>query len=93
MGIIVKGNGMGGDNGSSMNGGGMDGGGMDGSGEEGDGVSYEGSIRRSFVSSSPSLSSSASHHRFLVRFAGGDMGDGDLAEAWTLAVDVLTGVL
>jgi hypothetical protein len=64
---------------------------VDGGGNEGDGVSYDGGVRRRLVSSSPSLSSSTSHQRFLVRFAGGDMGRGDSAEAWALAVDAVTG--
>jgi hypothetical protein len=69
----------------------MDGGGMDGGGDEGDGVAYGGGINRRLSSSSPSLSSSDSHRRFLVRFAGGKMGSWDSAEAWALAVKAMTG--
>jgi hypothetical protein len=38
------------------------------------------------MSSFPSLNSSASHRRFLVRLASGEMGVGDLGEVWALAV-------
>ncbi len=59
--------------------------GMDG-GVVGDGWLYDGGVRRRLESSSPSLSSSTSHLRFLVRFAGGDMGGGISAGAGALAV-------
>jgi hypothetical protein len=58
---------------------------MDG-GVEGDGWLYDGGVRRRLESSSPSLSSSTSHLRFLVRFAGGDIGGGVSARAGALAV-------
>ncbi len=61
------------------------GGGMDG-GVEGDGWLYDGGVRRRLESSSPSLSSSTSHLRFLVRFAGGNIGGGVSAGAGALAV-------
>jgi hypothetical protein len=77
---------MGGDGGGSMGGSGKDDG-----GDEGDGVSYDGGVSRRLMSSFPSLSSSASHHRFLVRLAGGGAGGGDLDEAWALAVAAMTG--
>jgi hypothetical protein len=47
---------------------------MNGGGVDGDGISYGGVVRRRLVSSSPSLSSSALHHLFLVRLAGGKVG-------------------
>jgi hypothetical protein len=56
---------------------------------EGDGLLYDGSVRRRLESSSPSLSNSTSHLRFLVRFAGGDVGGGVSAGAGVL--DVATG--
>ncbi len=86
MGIVVQGSRLGGDSGGSM-----DGGGMDGGSDEGDDVAYGGVINRSLSSSSPSLSSSDSHRCFLVRFAGGEMGGWDSAEAWALAVEAMTG--
>jgi hypothetical protein len=64
---------------------------MDGSGDDGDVVLYEGGIRRRLVSSSPSLSSLASHCLFLVRLAGGEMGGGGSAEGWSLAVGAMIG--
>jgi hypothetical protein len=64
----------------------MGGSGRDDGGDEGHGVSYDGGVSRRLMSSFPSLSSSASHCRFLVRLAGGEMGVGDLGEAWALAV-------
>jgi hypothetical protein len=67
----------------------MDGDDMNGSGDDGDGVSYDGAVRRRLVSSSPSLSSWASHPHFLVRFAGGEMGGGGSAEGWSLAVGAI----
>jgi hypothetical protein len=60
------------------------GGGMDG-GIEGNGWLYDGGVRRRLESSSPSLSSSISCLRFLVRFAGGDIGGGVSAGAGVLA--------
>jgi hypothetical protein len=48
-------------------GGGVDGGSMDSDG--GDGISYEGDVSGRLVSSSPTLSSSTSQRRFLVRLA------------------------
>jgi hypothetical protein len=48
---------------------------MDG-GVEGDGWLNDGGVRIRLESSSLSLSSSTSHLRFLVRFAGGDTGGG-----------------
>jgi hypothetical protein len=63
---------------------------MGNGGDKGDGLLYDSSIRRRLESSAPSLSSSNSHLRFLVRFAGGDMGGGDLAGAWALAVAAVT---
>ncbi len=45
-----------------------------------------GGVRRRLESSSPSMSSSTSHLRFLVRFAGGEMGGGVSAGAGALAV-------
>jgi hypothetical protein len=86
MGVIVRGNRLGGDIGGSM-----DGGSMDDGGDEGDGLLYDGGVRRRLESSSPSLSSSTSHLHFLVHFAGGDIGGGVLAGAWTLAVATVTG--
>jgi hypothetical protein len=59
--------------------------GMDG-GVEGNGWLYDSGVRRRLESSSPSLSSSTSHLRFLVRFAGGDIGGGVSAGAGALAV-------
>jgi hypothetical protein len=59
--------------------------GMDG-GVEGDGRLYDGGVRRRLESSSPSLSNSTSHLRFLVCFAGGDIGGGVSAGAGALAV-------
>jgi hypothetical protein len=56
-----------------MDGGNMNGGDMNGSGDNDDGVSYDSGVRRRLVSSSPSLSSSASHCLFLVCLAGGEM--------------------
>jgi hypothetical protein len=47
------------------------------SGDSNDGVSCEGGESRRLVSSSPSLSSSTSQRRFLVRLAGGEAGGGD----------------
>ncbi len=77
---------MGGDIGGRVNGGNMGDG-----GDKGDGLLYNGGVRRRLESSAPSLSSSNSHLRFLVRFAGGDIGGGDSAGAWALAVAVVTG--
>jgi hypothetical protein len=74
---------LGGDSGGSMDGGGKDGGGDD--------VAYAGGVNRRLLSTSPSLSSSASHRRFLVRFAAGEMGGGDPAEARAPAVEAKTG--
>jgi hypothetical protein len=42
------------------------------------------------VVSSPSLNSSASHHHFLVRFAGGELGSGVLVVGHVSAVYALT---
>jgi hypothetical protein len=64
----------------------MGGSGRDDGGDKGDGVSYDGGVSKRLMSSFPSLSSSASHRRFLVRSAGGEIGVGDLGEAWVLAV-------
>jgi hypothetical protein len=66
------------------------GGSMDG-GVEGDGLLNNGGIRRRLESSSPSLSNSTSHLRFLVCFAGGDIGGGVSAGAGMLAVATGTG--
>jgi hypothetical protein len=60
-------------------------GGMDG-GVEGDGWLYDGGVRMRLESSSPSLSSSTSHPRFLIRLAGGDIGGGVSAGTGALAV-------
>jgi hypothetical protein len=86
MGVIVRGNRLGGDIGGSM-----DGGSMDDGGNEGDGLLYDGSVRRRLESSSPSLSSSTSHLCFLVSFAGSGKGGGDLAGAWALTMARVTG--
>ncbi len=75
------------------------------SGDSNNGVSCEGGESRRLVSSSPSLSSSTSQQRFLVRLAGGEagggdgggdvdvIGGGDVDAAWTQAevVGALTG--
>ena len=53
---------------------------------EGDDRLYDGGDRSRLESSIPSLSSSASHLRFLVRFAGGEEGGGVAAGAGALAV-------
>jgi hypothetical protein len=66
------------------------GGSMDG-GVEGDGLLYNGGVRRRLESSSPSLSNSTSHLRFLVSLAGGDIGGGVSAGAGALAVATGTG--
>jgi hypothetical protein len=57
---------------------------------DGDGASKEGSVRRRLMSSSPSLSSSASHRLFLVRLAGGEIGGGSSFEGWSLADGAMT---
>jgi hypothetical protein len=67
----------------------MDGGDMNGGGDNGDGISYDAGVRRRLVSSSPSLSSSASHRLFLVHLAGGEMGGGGSAEGSSLAVGAI----
>ncbi len=59
-------------------------------GDKGDGLLYDGGVRRRLESSAPSLSSSNSHLRFLVHFAGGDIGGGDSAGAWAMAVVAVT---
>jgi hypothetical protein len=69
----------------------MNGSSMDDGGDKGDGLLYDGGVRRRIESSIPSLSSSTSHLRFLVRFAGGDIGSGGSAGAWALAVATVTG--
>jgi hypothetical protein len=84
--VIVRGNRLGGDIGGSM-----DGSSMDDGGNEGDSLLCDGSVRRRLESSTPSLSSSTSHLRFLVRFAGGNIGCGVSAGAWALAVATVTG--
>jgi hypothetical protein len=53
---------------------------------EGDDRLYDGGDRSRLESSIPSLSSSASHLRFLVRFAGGEEGGGVAAGTGALAV-------
>ncbi len=63
---------------------------MDG-GVEGDGWLYDGSVRIRLEFSSPSLRSSASHLRFLVRLAGGDIGGGVSAGAGALVAAAGTG--
>jgi hypothetical protein len=63
---------------------------MDG-GVEGDGWLNDGGVRIRLESSSLSLSSSTSHLRFLVRFAGGDTGGGVSAGAGALVVAAGTG--
>ncbi len=65
-------------------------GGMDG-GVEGDGWLYDGGVRMRLESSSPSLRSSTSHLRFLIRLAGGDIGFGVSAGAGALVVAAGTG--
>jgi hypothetical protein len=72
-----------------MNGGSMGDGGDKGNGLLFNGLLFNGGVRRRLESSSPSLSSSTSHLRFLVHFAGGDIGSGD--SAWVLAVAMVTG--
>jgi hypothetical protein len=62
---------------------------MNGSGDDGDGISNGGGVRRRQVSSSLSLSSSASHRLFLVRLAGGEMASGGSAGGSSLAVGVM----
>jgi hypothetical protein len=52
---------------------------------DGDDRLYDGRDRSMLESSIPSLSSSASHLRFLVRFAGGEEGGGVAAGAGALA--------
>jgi hypothetical protein len=56
---------------------------MDG-GVEGDGWLNDGGVRIRLESSSPSLSSSTSHLRFLIRLAGGYIGGGVSAGAGAL---------
>jgi hypothetical protein len=70
---------------------GVDGGGM--YGNSGCGVSCEGGVSRRLISSSPSLSCSASQRRFLVLLAGGETGGGDsvAARAQAEAVGAMTG--
>jgi hypothetical protein len=63
---------------------------MDG-GVEDDGWLYDGNVRMRLESSSPSLSSSTSHLRFLIRLAGGDIGGGVSAGAGALVVAAGTG--
>jgi hypothetical protein len=76
----VRGNWLYGDVGCSLDG-----------GDEGDGLLYDGGVRRRLESSSPSVSNSTSHLRFLVRFAGGDIGGGASAGAGAPAVAMETG--
>ncbi len=80
MGVIVRGNRLNGDIGSSMDG-----------GDEGDGLLYDAGFRRRLEFSLSSLSNSTSHLRFLVHFAGGDIGGGVSAGAGALAVATQTG--
>jgi hypothetical protein len=58
---------------------------------EGDDRLYDGGDRSRLESSSPSLSSSASHLRFLVCFAGGEEGGGVMAGTGALAVPTWAG--
>jgi hypothetical protein len=58
---------------------------MDG-GVEGDGWLYDGGVRMRLESSSPSLSSSTLHLRFLICLAGGDIGGGVSAGTGALVV-------
>jgi hypothetical protein len=70
-GVSWVGAGWGGDRSDSMDCGDKNGGGVDGNR-----LSCEGGVRRRLISSSPSLSSSASHRLFLVLLAGGKVGGG-----------------
>jgi hypothetical protein len=86
IGVVVRrGNWLGEDSGGSL-----DGGDMGNSIGDGDDASKEGGMRRRLMSSSPSLSSSASHCLFLVCLAGGEIGGGGSFEGWSLAVGAMT---
>jgi hypothetical protein len=58
---------------------------------KGDDRLYDGGDRSRLESSCPSLSSFASHLRFLVRFAGGEEGGGVTAGTGALAVPTWAG--